>query len=147
MKDCSDLKGKTIVKIEKEPEGQWIDFYLGDGEKWRFLAEGDCCSNSWVQEIMYPENIIGEVVVNVIEHTTASNIDDGEYGYLDIYNLDLVSKKGTCTVDFRNSSNGYYGGSLVFNRGNSMLKNPGYFEDVLTGEKFSNYDEAMRVKE
>ncbi len=88
----------------------------------KFYAEGDCCSTSWIYEVDNIESLLDEVVSNVIEHPTDSydwSEDKGavgktdKYDSLQVYTYDIVTAKGVCTIDFRNDSNGYYGGYLT----------------------------------
>ena len=38
--------------------------------------------------------------------------DDGVSEYIQYYGLKITTNKSRCTIDYRNSSNGYYGGYL-----------------------------------
>lgn len=83
---------------------------------------GDCCSESWLADVVGIDTLLGQHVVNVREielpaHLTA---DVDEYGesprsrqQVDrVYGWEVTTAKGVCTLAMRNSSNGYYGGWL-----------------------------------
>lgn len=84
-----------------------------------FHAGSDCCSESWFADITGVDALIGGVVSEVEEIAlTSYNVEDGRgrqesdqaYGYK------ILTDKGRAEIVFRNSSNGYYGGSLEFVR-------------------------------
>ena len=80
-----------------------------------YRADGDCCSKSWFADIIGVDWLKGHRVLRA-ENLEMSkyNVDDGRtrqdsdsaYGY------ELRTAIGWPTIIFRNSSNGYYGGSL-----------------------------------
>lgn len=41
-------------------------------------------------------------------------VEDEEYEYLQFYGFKLQTEKGDVVIEYRNSSNGYYGGDLVW---------------------------------
>lgn len=114
-----DLKGSLIDKVIE-------DVYLSDDRcsiifkckeglvKW--YTVGDCCSESWIEHITLPHyGMVGKVLdVREVElgkcMPTRQEVDqlygltvamEGEYGAEELH------------VEFRNSSNGYYGGSML----------------------------------
>lgn len=85
----------------------------------RFGVEGDCCSHSWIEHLEAPESVEGRTVVAVDDHTMDSSdegdVDDDDYGavtvvYQTVFRLD---NGDSIKVEYRNTSNGYYGGYLV----------------------------------
>ena len=120
------LIGKTLTKIEWN-EGEVTFFW--DGGKARFEACGDCCSHTWIDSFEGNEDIIGDEIVKVTElelggmdnpsaeECKCKNADhdaDHKYGHdsLALYGYRIETNKASATLDFRNDSNGYYGGSL-----------------------------------
>lgn len=113
-----ELIGRVITEIWVAPGEHSIHFKTDDG--WMaYYAEGDCCSESWFADIILPPrrywetNLWGERVSSVMELELP---DDGqERSRQDrdlVYGIGIATESGTCTIAFRNSSNGYYGGSL-----------------------------------
>ena len=88
----------------------------------RYRADGDCCSRSWFEGADAPDAIIGEVlVVDEVDGTEVWTDTDGNEVDQLARNADelrrtyfyrVFTARGCCTIDMRNSSNGYYGGSV-----------------------------------
>lgn len=78
----------------------------------RITTSADCCSETWFADITSPENLVGEIkgvrVLDLPKPTDdrSRQEDDEAYGFV------LSTDKGDCTIVYRNSSNGYYGGSI-----------------------------------
>jgi hypothetical protein len=111
------LIGRIIHKITmgESPTCQRdsITFHTDDGD-FVYDAYGDCCSTSYIHEISDRHVLNGHKVINIVQHEADEFRDVGTAESLQVYNYDIVTNKGTCTIDFRNESNGYYGGSLEF---------------------------------
>jgi hypothetical protein len=106
------LVGTRVVSVFLTSDKKAIKFHLDTDEDIIAYAEGDCCSVTWIENVENVEALIDRVVL------TAENIDmpresketDGEL--TQFYGFKIETANGTCTLDYRNSSNGYYGGSL-----------------------------------
>lgn len=105
MGDMHELVGKTIKAVYANSDE--IYFETNDGV-WRYTTEGDCCSTSWFEGITGTEALFGGIVVST-EEETIDSFDEG-YDYIQVYGIKIVTNKGRAVVEFRNSSNGYYGG-------------------------------------
>lgn len=110
------LNGRTIYSVWVEKNRQhFLKFCTDDGDVY-FYAAGDCCSESWFADITGGDALQGAVVLNAYyidmpqeEYSPRSRQDiDIIYGFV------IETAKGRCTVVFRNSSNGYYGGWLAY---------------------------------
>lgn len=108
------LVGKTITGIKIADDKGAILFQTTDGD---IVArcDGDCCSHTWIESI---ENTVREFPALV---TAAHEIEDGlpetisdhpEHDCLQFYGFKVTTDKGVIVLDYRNESNGYYGGSL-----------------------------------
>lgn len=116
-----ELIGKTIEKVELGNDTTLV-FTTSGGEKIAYYAEGDCCSSSWFSNITGIKNLLGQTVNEVVEREEFSEEEqkkaeeeykknnDYEPDVLALYGFMLKTDKGTCDVEFRNESNGYYGG-------------------------------------
>lgn len=104
------LTGKIILAIYLSEDKKAIKFETSDGE---IIAktDGDCCSNTWIENIENPEAAIG-FVINA-ENIIIDKIRDDE-GLIQFYGFKIETEKGTCVIDYRNESNGYYGGGLCW---------------------------------
>jgi hypothetical protein len=110
----------SLKAVSLSDDKQQIVFEFTEGENVVFGVEGDCCSRSWIEHLDVPKDVIGEKIIGVEDARMDRNgegdsgDDDKEYSEcLQIYNTKFVTLKGCIVLEYRNSSNGYYGGYLV----------------------------------
>ena len=123
-KYINPLVGKTVTKVELADDQQAIRFTVAGNDKPVVAyADGDCCSYTWIESLDAPENLLGTVQsVEDIDMPdrgqTKENTQKKEYNpeYLAFYGCKITTDKGHCVIDYRNESNGYYGGSLEWNK-------------------------------
>ncbi len=109
------LLGKTISEVYQTDDQHGLKFILSDGTEVIAKTDADCCSHTWIENVENPEALIGSPVTLVENLNLRPNQQDGEYGDLiQFYGCKINTSKGTCVIDFRNESNGYYGGSLAW---------------------------------
>lgn len=112
MDELSILKNKKILEVLKDEDNYLLKFVTDWGD-FKFQAYGDCCSKSWFESFDNLENLIGEVVLDVIEKDENKNdetLEDGDV--IRFYSFTFKTPKGYADLEMRNSSNGYYGGSI-----------------------------------
>lgn len=109
-----ELIGKTITGIEIDnDEQEYLVFHVKDGDPIAYYADGDCCSHSWFYHVLDGMLLIGNEVLDVEEvEMPEGRWNDEEYELIQFYGYAIKCQIGVCRVEFRNSSNGYYGGSL-----------------------------------
>ena len=108
------LVGKKVVAVHLAEDKTKLRFDI-EGDKPMFaFVDADCCSETYIESVETPENLIG-VVLQV------EDIDMPDLGLpatrqevVSYYGCKIHTEKGSCLVDYRNESNGYYGGSLVW---------------------------------
>lgn len=112
------LVGKTITAYELGDGGESITFHTTDGDV-ALVATGDCCSRSWIESLDAPDALLGTVTAaDEIDMPDLGNIESiafpQEWGVEEVsyYGLRITTERGQCVLDYRNDSNGYYGGSL-----------------------------------
>lgn len=108
------LIDKTLTGIKISNDKESILFKTIDGE---IIAHcyAECCSHTWVEHIELPALGFPATVVSVENiELPGSNENDPEYDCLRVYGLLIVTDRGELVIDYRNSSNGYYGGDLVW---------------------------------
>lgn len=107
------LIGKTVTAILLERhEQRWIRFCTTEGEL-DFFCEGDCCSESWIGDLIGVDNLLGTPIVEIVEKEMDDyDTDDGRgrQEYDEAYGFTFTTAKGHFDLVFRCSSNGYYGG-------------------------------------
>lgn len=108
------LVGKTIASISRSDDAKWLRFEDAHGRALDLYADGDCscCSESYFVSIENPEWVIGSNVSRVTIREESARRIELDYGDTKVYAFDVHSPKGTMHVEFRNDSNGRYGGML-----------------------------------
>jgi hypothetical protein len=112
------LKGKNLRSVSTETkasqysEDRLITFHCDDGD-YVFRCEGDCCSSTYINSIDGPQK--GRVL-DVLEpewDDKDGRTWDEENGEKKFYKVTLaIEGAGHLDIEYRNESNGYYGGSL-----------------------------------
>ena len=109
-----ELEGKIIKQIFIDKDEQHYILFKTDAGNIVYHADADCCSESWFYHILGFDNLINHKVVSVEEIDTGDAPEDGRcrQEYDDLYCIKIKTEKGHADIEFRNSSNGYYGGWL-----------------------------------
>ncbi len=108
-----ELIGKIITGVYLSDDDTRIAFTTETGEALTYATGGDCCSESWFSDIIAIHDLLGNQVLEV-EEKEEQAAEGTRQGYDIIYGYTLKTVQGRCDVNFRNSSNGYYGGSCYF---------------------------------
>lgn len=104
------MVGETIIKCSMTEDQLIFDTY--EGERIIYETEGDCCSETWIEHLTVPDLRDGAQVVAVSESETVEDPNDEHDDLVQVYHIAFVTMVGEVIVEFRNGSNGYYGGSL-----------------------------------
>lgn len=105
----SKIVGATIDLIEHDDNS--VTITATDGRKFRYETDAGCCSSTWIEHITAPDYVRGGTITEVKEIDLDSE-ESAEYDFLQKYQTSFVTEKGEIIVEYRNSSNGYYGGWL-----------------------------------
>lgn len=128
--DFDDIIGKQVESVALDASADRIAFKFQDGFERSYGVEGDCCSRSWIEHLEMPDDVKGAVIQSVDDsdgvpwdnHECVSDEHDDNYrvtkegcGHesLAVYNTRFRTNKGDIVLEYRNDSNGYYGGYLV----------------------------------
>lgn len=108
------LIGKTISSIKIADDKEAILFVTQDGEVIA-RCDADCCSNTWIEHVELPALGLPAKVI-AVDNLDLPGSDDNhpDYDCLQVYGCKITTDKGQIVIDYRNSSNGYYGGDLVW---------------------------------
>lgn len=106
-----ELYGQIVDKIELGNEGYYIRFTTRR-KTYTYSAEGDCCSVSYINDLINVQALLRQEVKGVIEKDLPGVDSEDEYNCIRAYGFTLVTKAGYFDLVFRNESNGYYGGWL-----------------------------------
>ena len=113
------LVGTTVRAVFMDKDTQHYILFRTNLGDFVFVASGDCCSESWFSAVNGLSALIDNKVTQAVE-VDMGDVDDGRsrQEYDTLYRITLVTNRGACDIEFRNSSNGYYGG-CVSDYGNS----------------------------
>lgn len=103
------LIGKTVTTLYMTTDNKALRFVLADGTEIVAKTDADCCSETWIEHISLPA---GGFPATVLEANDTGGLPDSDDGCMQYYGFELKTNKGHMVLDYRNQSNGYYGGSL-----------------------------------
>lgn len=110
------LKGRIISAIHNN--GDEMIFEMEDGAEYRMYHEQDCCESVSIEDIVGDlDDLIGSPILEAEEVTNASDTPR-DSGWSDesftwtFYKLGTI--KGSVTIRWYGSSNGYYSESVTF---------------------------------
>ena len=127
MVEFDNMINKKLDSVELSDDKETITFKFADGLKRKFGVEGNCYSSSWIEHLTTPDTVGGAVLVSVEESGgvpwdghDCDKVEKDEYGSpvcghdsLQVYNTRFRTDRGDIVLEYRNDSNGYYGGYLV----------------------------------
>ena len=108
-KGASVLIGKTLTAVDLAADKKAIRFTV-DGEAVVAKCDGDCCSSTWIESVEMPAGGLPAKILEAADLDLPSQDNDGHL--IQFYGLKLTTDKGDLVLDYRNESNGYYGGNL-----------------------------------
>lgn len=109
-----ELIGKKITGLRINEDQSVLVFDTDQGAV-GYVTYGDCCSETWFADITGVSALLGGTVQTADEiGMEGYSVDDGRtrQEYDEAYGYKLTTDKGYADIVFRNSSNGYYGGSI-----------------------------------
>lgn len=107
------LIGKVITAVKIAKDRQAILFVTQDSEL-VVRVDADCCSYTWVDSIELPALGFPATVISVesLELPERPSIFHGDGDVIAYYGCKIITDRGEIIIDYRNDSNGYYGGNL-----------------------------------
>lgn len=108
------LIGKTVTAVYLASDKKALRFDVEGGEPIIARADGDCCSSTWIESLDTPDLLVGGVVTAVEDIEMPDLGQKDEYEVIAYYGSKITTTKGACVIDYRNESNGYYGGNIVW---------------------------------
>lgn len=105
------LVGKTIKNIMLAEDKMAILFICEDGRHIA-MADADCCSSTWIESVEVNLLRLPCKVLSVKKLDMPEPHEDAEFACLQFYGLRIVTDAGAIEIEYRNESNGYYGGDL-----------------------------------
>lgn len=113
------IKGKTLAKICIDKEKARIYFLFDDGSKYKMSMENDCCNAYWLDDICGElRDLIGSPLIEAEEVTNMEKppvpVEAQEHYTWTFYKLGTI--KGSVTLRWFGTSNGYYSESVYFEK-------------------------------
>jgi len=105
------LIGKTITGLKIAKDKAALLFSTTDGDI-KVLCDADCCSFTWVEHIEMPALGLPATVIKAEDLEMPDLGDMPECDVVAYYGFKITTDKGELVIDYRNDSNGYYGGNL-----------------------------------
>lgn len=126
------LVGKTINGMKIADDRQALLFETDAGNI-KVLVDADCYSYTWVESIDlpalgFPAKVSAVEALEMPEGKESTFYTDADS--LAFYGCKIVTDKGDIIIDYRNDSNGYYGGDLSW-------PDDGYFYGGVYGRNVS----------
>ncbi len=105
------LIGKTLIGIKLSEDKTAILFCTDEGEI-KAQCDADCCSFTWIEHIEMPALGLPAKIISAGDLDMPDLGDMADCDVVDYYGFKITTNKGEIVIDYRNDSNGYYGGSL-----------------------------------
>lgn len=110
------MVGRGIATFEIAGDRESVTFTMDEGKPVRLEVSADCCSSTWIESVDDPGALRGRVLaVEEVEMPDLGNVDGvhrKDCYQVAYYGLKITTENGRALIDYRNDSNGYYGGSL-----------------------------------
>lgn len=105
------LIGRTLTGLKIADDKSALLFQTNKGDI-TALCWGDCCSETWVENIETPARGLPALVL-AVENLEMPDLGDMPgRDVVEYYGLRVTTDKGELIIDYRNDSNGYYQGNL-----------------------------------
>lgn len=108
------LIGKKITEVKIADDKEAMLFVCEGGEQLVVRVDADCCSYTWIESVEMPALGLPFTIINChdLDMPDLGDIDGCEV--VAYYGAKIITDKGDMVIDYRNDSNGYYGGSIVW---------------------------------
>lgn len=118
MTEQNVLVGKTLTGIKIAEDKEAILFQATEGDL-VVRVYADCCSHTWVENIELPALGFPAVVtavhgLDLPKDYYSRHPGPAEQECLALYGCTIATDRGEIVIDYRNESNGYYGGNLAW---------------------------------
>ena len=133
MSEFNVLVGKRINGLFIGDSAWALVFRDINGRHYCFRTENDCCNTVWFNHVNGVETVLGEgnvfdilrgAMVTAVEAKgwTDDRTDEDGYDVIQDGFWTIATDRGYIDLEVRNSHNGYYGGSVVYDAESDMSK-------------------------
>ena len=137
MSEFNVLVGKRINGLFIGDDAWALVFRDINGRHYCFRTENDCCNTVWFNHVNGVETVLGEgnvfdilrgAMVTGVESKgwTDDRTDEDGYDVIQDGFWTIATDRGYIDLEVRNSHNGYYGGSVVYDEESDL----GTIEDL-----------------
>ena len=137
MSEFNVLVGKRINGLFIGDSAWALVFRDINGRHYCFRTENDCCNTVWFNHVNGVETVLGEgnvfdilrgAMVTAVESKgwTDDRTDEDGYDVIQDGFWTIATDRGYIDLEVRNSHNGYYGGSVVYDEESDL----GTIEDL-----------------
>lgn len=135
------LSNKKIVKMQIASDKEALLFVTDNGDELIVRVDADCCSYTWIESVELPALGFPFTVIACDDlDMNKEPLENEEYECLQFYGAKITTDKGDLVIDYRNSSNGYYGGSIVWPGENYFYG--GVYGQNVSDEKLEDIQDA-----
>lgn len=111
--DFSNLVGKTL-KLAKKVDDERMEFEDSEGNTYVMYHNQDCCEHVYIDDIVGElQDLIDTPILRAEERTSNDDAKDGEESHTWTF-YEIATIKGSVTIKWYGSSNGYYSESVFF---------------------------------
>lgn len=108
------LINKNIVDVKIADDKEAMLFVTDSGENLVVRVDADCCSHTWIESVEMPALGLPFTILSCEDLDMGKEAEDDGGDYIQFYGAKIITTKGELIIDYRNSSNGYYGGNVVW---------------------------------
>lgn len=112
----SSFKDRHINQALISIDDNYLMYWQVDNQWYVLQAVGDCCSFSWYEHCDGGSNLQDAKLLDFEDIDIGTDEAKDEYDVIKVNMLKFKTSKGYCTIEFRNSSNGYYSGSCELDK-------------------------------
>ncbi len=117
--DLSSMLGVTLVKIERETNPDVLKFFSDCGRQWRMHHWQDCCERVEIEELVGElDDLVGHPILVAEERVSEGKLEYGDTETFTFYELATI--RGSVTLRWYGTSNGYYSERVNFEEGPSV---------------------------
>lgn len=113
MQKQNILVGRTLTGMKIADDKEALLFQTTEGDV-IVGVDADCCSHTWIEAIEFPSRGFPAVVLAVEDLDMPDLGDMPNCEVVAYYGCKITTDSGDVVIDYRNDSNGYYGGSLTW---------------------------------
>jgi hypothetical protein len=114
----TELIGKTLVRIDRDRQDEYLKFVVSDAEQYIMHHHQDCCESVEIEDICGDlEDLLGSPILQAEESSNSDDPPLEEYNDSHTWTFyKLATNKGSVTIRWYGTSNGYYSEGVDFER-------------------------------